>query len=68
MDFVIKGKIHDTQNNPLSKIGVTAFDEDPLTSDDKLGSTGTADDGTFEISFDQRQFDLLVSSSPVNFR
>jgi len=59
MDFVIKGKIHDSQNNPLSKIGVTAFDEDPLTSDDKLGSTETADDGTFEISFDQRQFDLL---------
>lgn len=59
MEYVIKGKIHDSQNNPLSKIVVTGFDEDPLTSDDNLGSTKSADDGTFEISFDQRQFDLF---------
>jgi hypothetical protein len=59
MDYVIKGKIHDSQNNPLSKIVVTAFDDDPLTSYDNLDSTKSADDGTFEISFDQRQFDLF---------
>ena len=59
MEYLIRGKIHDSQNNPLSKISITAYDEDPLTSDDKLGITNSVDDGTFEISFDQRQFDLL---------
>jgi len=59
MKYLIRGKIHDSQNNPLSKISITAYDEDPLTSDDKLGITNSVDDGTFEISFDQRQFDLL---------
>ena len=59
MEYVIKGKIHDPQNNPLSNISVTAFDEDRLSSDDRLGNTKSADDGNFEISFGQRQFDLF---------
>jgi hypothetical protein len=78
MDYLIKGKIHDDQNNPIPDILVKAFDSDPLFRDDFLGETKSEPNGKFEISFKTRQFDwshteaepevyVIISDAPSLF-
>ena len=48
---------------PLGGLIVRAFDKD-LLLDDMLGFAITADDGSFEVRFNERRFSLLFEASP----
>jgi cholesterol oxidase len=56
MEYVIKGRIRDSEGKALSGITVNGFDKD-LISSDLLGSSKTDNDGRFEIPFDTNDFD-----------
>jgi len=56
MDYVIKGRIRDSEGEPLSGISVNGFDKDVISSD-LLGSSTTDNSGHFEISFNTSKFD-----------
>lgn len=56
MQYIIKGKIRDSEGKGLGGLSVNAFDKDPL-SDEFLGSSLTDDDGHFEIAFASKDFD-----------
>jgi hypothetical protein len=56
MEYVIKGRIRDSDGKPLSGISVNGFDKD-LISSDSLGSSKTDNSGHFEMPFNTRDFD-----------
>jgi|GEM_PF-337779 len=56
MEYVVKGRIRDSEGKQLSGISVNAYDKDPV-SDDLLGSSLTDNDGHFEIVFSEKDFD-----------
>ena len=56
MEYVIKGRIRDSEGKALSGISVNGFDKD-LISSDLLGSSKTDNDGHFEIPFNTSDFD-----------
>ena len=58
MEYIIKGRIHDTANDPLKGILIKAFDADPFY-DDLIGSAVTQENGSFEISFSTEDYDPL---------
>src|SRR5215208_5671366 len=58
MNYVIKGKIYDSQNNPLQGVSIKAYDRDPL-GQDLLGSSVSNQLGYFEIPFSKKKFDAL---------
>ena len=67
--YLIKGKIIDANNNPLSDLHLQAIDSDQGFfedhNDDLLGSSSTASDGSFEIGFDDSTFsDSWLEKSP----
>src|SRR5437870_3197884 len=70
MSYQIKGKLTDSDGNPVSGYKVKAFDEDAWYSfeDDDLGSNITEDDGTFRIAFTKSAFkkptELLDDENP----
>jgi len=58
MNCVVKGRISDSQNNPLQGIPIKAYDHDPL-GDDLLGTSQSNQLGYFEIPFSKQKFDPL---------
>jgi hypothetical protein len=58
MSYVVKGRISDSQNNPLQGIPIKAYDHDPL-GDDSLGASESNQLGYFEIPFSKQKFDPL---------
>jgi hypothetical protein len=58
MSYVVKGRISDSQNNPLQGIPIKAYDHDPL-GDDLLGTSQSNQLGYFEIPFTKQKFDSL---------
>jgi choline dehydrogenase-like flavoprotein len=56
MEYVIKGRIRDSEGKPLSGISVNGFDKDVISSD-LLGSSTTDNSGHFEIPFNTSNFD-----------
>src|SRR5205823_4339805 len=58
MNYVVKGMISDSQNNPLQGIPIKAYDHDTL-GDDLLGTSESNQSGYFEIHFSKQKFDPL---------
>ena len=56
MEYVIRGRIRDSEGKALSGISVNGFDKDVISSD-LLGSSTTDNSGHFEISFNTSDFD-----------
>jgi len=67
--YLLKGKIIDTNGKPISSLNIQAMDSDQEWfedhNDDLLGSSSTASDGSFEITFDDSTFnDSWVEKKP----
>jgi len=58
MSYIVKGKIYDSQNNPLQGVSIKAYDCDPLGRD-LLGSSVSNQLGYFEVPFSKQKFDEL---------
>lgn len=60
-DYVIKGRIKDSNGKPVKDVKVQAMDNDQELFDDRnddiLGIIPVNPDGTFEIPFDKNQFE-----------
>jgi len=66
-DYRITGRIRDERNHPAKDYVVQAFDKDLgiyLHPDDRLGKANTADDGSFEITFNEATFKDWFESEP----
>jgi hypothetical protein len=57
MEYRIHGRVvEDDTGQPLAGFMVEAFDSDPITEDDPLGSAEVGEDGSFEIRYPESAF------------
>jgi hypothetical protein len=58
--YILKGTLKDSEGKPITRVKIQAMDSDQMwfedRNDDILDSKWINDDGTFEISFDNQQF------------
>lgn len=58
--YILKGTLKDYEGKPITRVKIQAMDSDQMwfedRNDDILDSKWINDDGTFEISFDNQQF------------
>lgn len=58
--YILKGTLKDYEGKPITRVKIQAMDSDQMwfedRNDDILDSKWTNEDGTFEISFDNQQF------------
>lgn len=67
ISYRITGRIRDERSRPAKDYVVQAFDKDLgvyLHPDDRLGKANTADDGSFEITFNEATFKDWFESEP----
>ena len=58
MEYIIKGVIHDSENQPIPNVTIKVFDKDPLSSN--LLVTSTSDtNGKFEMTFSEDQYNFF---------
>jgi hypothetical protein len=58
--YILKGTLKDSERKPITRVKIQAMDSDQMwfedRNDDIIDSKWINDDGTFEISFDNQQF------------
>ena len=58
LNYFLSGEITNLKGEPLNGLTVRAYDKDPVSPDDALGSTVTDEAGLYSIQFTTKDFQI----------